>query len=40
MGPWKNIPNQYEDVVTQIVQRGNLWVDKRKSHGVLTGQAA
>lgn len=40
MGPWKKIPNQYEDVVTQIVQRGNTWVDKRSCHGVLTGQAA
>lgn len=40
MGPWKRIPNQYEDVVTQIVQRGNTWVDKRRCHGVLTGQAA
>lgn len=40
MGPWKKIPNQYEDVVTQIVQRGNTWVDKRQCHGVLTGQAA
>jgi len=40
MGPWKTIPNQYEDVVTQIVQRGNTWVDKRSCHGVLTGQAA
>jgi hypothetical protein len=40
MGPWKQIPNQYEDVVTQIVQRGNVWVDKRRCHGVLTGQAA
>lgn len=40
MGPWKRIPNQYEDVVTQIVQRGNMWVDKRSCHGVLTGQAA
>jgi len=40
MGPWKQIPNQYEDVVTQIVQRGNMWVDKRRCHGVLTGQAA
>ena len=39
MGPWKTIPNQYEDVVTQIVQRGNLWVDKRQCHGVLTAQA-
>lgn len=39
MGPWKNIPNQYEDVVTQIVQRGQFWVDKRSCHGVLTGQA-
>jgi len=40
MGPWKNIPNQYEDVVTQIVQRGQTFVDKRRCHGVLTGQAA
>ena len=40
MGPWKSIPNQYEDVITQIVQRGNMWVDKRRCHGVLTGQAA
>lgn len=40
MGPWKRIPNQYEDVVTQIVQRGQTWVDKRRCHGVLTGQAA
>lgn len=40
MGPWKKIPNQYEDQVTQIVQRGNTWVDKRQCHGVLTGQAA
>lgn len=40
MGPWKKIPNQYEDVVTQIVQRGNVWVDKRRCHGVLLGQAA
>lgn len=39
MGPWKNIPNQYEDVVTQIVQRGQTWVDKRQCHGVITGQA-
>ena len=39
MGPWKTIPNQYEDVVTQIVQRGNMWVDKRSCHGVLKGQA-
>lgn len=38
MGPWKNIPNQYEDVVTQIVQRGQSWVDKRQCHGVLTAQ--
>ena len=38
MGPWKTIPNQYEDVVTQIVQRGNLWVDKRQCHGALTAQ--
>ena len=40
MGPWKNIPNQYQDMVTQIVQRGQTWVDKRQCHGVLTGQAA
>jgi hypothetical protein len=40
MGPWKDIPNQYNDVVCQIVQRGNTWVDKRQCHGVLTGQAA
>lgn len=40
MGPWKRIPNQYEDVVTQIVQRGNTWVDKRRCHSVITGQAA
>lgn len=40
MGPWKQIPNQYEDVVTQIVQRGNTWVDKRRCHGVLINQAA
>jgi hypothetical protein len=40
MGPWKKIPNQYEDQVTQIVQRGNTWVDKRSCHGVLTAQAA
>lgn len=40
MGPWKRIPNQYEDVVTQIVQRGQTWTDKRRCHGVLTGQAA
>lgn len=40
MGPWKKIPNQYEDVVTQVVQRGNTWIDKRRCHGVLTSQAA
>lgn len=40
MGPWKKIPNQYEDVVTQLVQRGQTWVDKRRCHGVLTGQGA
>ena len=40
MGPWKTLPNQYEDVVTQIVQRGNTWVDKRRCHSVITGQAA
>ena len=39
-GPWKEIPNQYNDVVCQIVQRGNTWVDKRQCHGVLTGQAS
>lgn len=39
MGEWKEIPNQFRDVVTQIVQRGNTWVDKRSCHGVLTGQA-
>jgi len=40
MGPWKRIPNQYEDVVTQIVQRGNFWVDKRRCHQVITSQGA
>lgn len=40
MGPWKRIPNQYEDMVTQIVQRGQVWVDKRRCHSVITGQAA
>lgn len=40
MGPWKKIPNQYEDQVTQIVQRAQMWVDKRQCHGVLTAQAA
>ena len=40
MGPWKKIPNQFEDVVTQIVQRANTWVDKRRCHSVVTGQAA
>lgn len=40
MGPWKEIPNQFNDVVCQIVQRGQTWVDKRQCHGVLTGQAA
>ena len=40
MGPWKKIPNQFEDVVTQIVQRGQMWVDKRRCHTVITGQAA
>ena len=40
MGPWKKIPNQYEDMVTQIVQRANMWTDKRRGLGVLTGQAA
>ena len=40
MGPWKIIPNQYQDMVTQIVQRGNTWVDKRRCHSVITGQQA
>ena len=40
MGPWKEIPNQFNDVVTQIVQRGQTWVDKRSCHGVLTSQSA
>jgi hypothetical protein len=40
MGPWKKIPNQYEDQVTQIVQRAQTWTDKRQCHGILTGQAA
>lgn len=40
MGPWKEIPNQYMDVVTQIVQRANMWVDKRQCHGVYTGATA
>jgi len=40
MSDWKQIPNQYNDVVAQIVLRGNTWVDKRQCHGVLTGQAA
>lgn len=40
MGPWKEIPNQFNDVVAQIVLRGNTWVDKRSCHGVLTSQAA
>ena len=40
MGPWKTIPNQFEDQVTQIVQRGQVWVDKRRCHSVITGQAA
>jgi len=40
MGPWKRIPNQYEDVVTQIVQRGNMWVDCRRCHSVIISQAA
>jgi hypothetical protein len=40
MGGWKEIPNQFNDVVCQIVQRGNTWVDKRSCHGVLTAQAA
>ena len=40
MGPWKKIPNQFEDVVTQIVQRANVWVDKRRCHGVIISQAA
>ena len=40
MSDWKEIPSQYNDVVAQIVTRGNTWVDKRQCHGVLTGQAA
>ena len=40
MSDWKEIPNQYNDVVAQIVLRGNTWVDKRQCHGVITGQAA
>ena len=40
MGGWKEIPNQFNDVVTQIVQRGNTWVNKRRCHGVVTSQAA
>lgn len=40
MSEWKEIPNQYNDVVSQIVLRGNTWVDKRQCHGVLTAQAA
>ncbi len=40
MSDWKEIPNQYNDVVAQIVTRGNTWVDKRQCHGVVTGQAA
>ena len=40
MGPWKEIPNQFNDVVCQIVQRGQVWVDKRQCHSVITGQAA
>ncbi len=40
MGPWKTIPNQFEDMVTQIVQRGQAWVDKRRCHSAITGQAA
>ena len=40
MGPWKMIPNQYMDVVTQIVQRGQVWRDKAQCHGLLYGQTA
>ena len=40
MSDWKEIPNQYNDVVAQIVSRGNLWRDKAQCHGKLTGQAA
>ena len=40
MGPWKEIPNQYNDVVCQIVQRAQTWTDKRQCHTVITGQAA
>lgn len=40
MSDWKEIPNQYNDVVAQIVSRGNMWVDKRQCHGVIISQAA
>lgn len=40
MTDWKQIPNQYNDVVAQIALRGNLWRDKAQCHGVLTAQAA
>jgi len=40
MGPWKEIPNQFKDVVCQVVQRGQTWVDKRRCHGVIISQAA
>lgn len=40
MSDWKEIPNQYNDVVAQIVLRGNTWRDKAQCHGVLTAQAA
>jgi hypothetical protein len=39
MNSWKELPTQYKDMVTQIVQRGQHWIDKRRCHGVLTGQS-
>ena len=36
---WKPIPNQVEDRVMQIVWKGNLIADRRKSTGVMTGIA-
>jgi len=40
MGTWKEITNQLNDVVAQIVLRGNTWVDKRSCHGVIISQTA
>lgn len=40
MTDWKEIPNQFNDVVAQIAMRGNMWRDKAQCHGVLTAQAA